>query len=351
LSNCHQFNKRQVRVEHRSRTRMSSTTRRLKSGMKKAVSALLVGATLATSDVACRRQDTEEDLPKQVSLEGDLRTETKIAFVSDRDGNYEVYIVNPDGSDQKRLTRHPADDESPRWSPDGKRIAFVSSRDGNREIYVMNADGSEQRDLTNNAAEDLDPSWSPDGKMIAFCSYRGRAAYPEICVMNADGRRQKQLTDNLAVVDWHPCWSPNGNSIAFVSDRIGDYDIYVMNTDGSRQRNLSCHPGDEYEPSWSPDGTKIAFIGYAVPNAICVMYADGSEQKKLTNVTSRWPTTDGRSPSWSPDGKMIAFCAAWAGAGEICIMHADGSELRNLTNNPAMDYSPSWSPFLPSETE
>ena len=172
--------------------------------------------------------------------------------------------------------------------------------------------------------------------------------------MNADGRRQKQLTDNLAVVDWHPCWSPDGKKIAFVSDRVGDYEIYLMNADGTGQRDLSCHPGDEFEPSWSPDGTKIAFTGYAVPNAICVMYADGSEQKKLTNVSDRWRTTDGRSPSWSPDGKMIAFCAGGAGRagdGEICVMHSDGSEPRNLTNNPAMDYSPSWSPFLPATIE
>ena len=129
--------------------------------------------------------------------------------------------MNADGSEQNRLTNNPgkppsAVDEHPAWSPDGRKIAFVSYRDRNPEIYVMNADGSEQRNLTDNSAADRHPSWSPDGNKIAF--YRRirdlgivggsrRVANFEIHVMNADGSEQKNLTDNPAL-DIRPSWSP-----------------------------------------------------------------------------------------------------------------------------------------------
>ncbi|NIO48958.1 MAG: DUF5050 domain-containing protein [Candidatus Aminicenantes bacterium] len=111
--------------------------------------------------------------------------QTKIAFQSNRDGSWEIYVMNADGSEQKRLTNNHTGGVSPSWSPDGKKIAFQSDRDENREIYVMNADGSEQKRLTNNRANDLYPSWSPDGKKIAFFS--DRDGNWEIYVMNADG--------------------------------------------------------------------------------------------------------------------------------------------------------------------
>ena len=85
-------------------------------------------------------------------------------------GNYEVYVINADGSGLKKLTDHPADDSGPVWSPDGKQIAFTSSRDGYLEIYVMNADGSDLKNLTNNPADDTSPAWSPDSRQIAFSS-------------------------------------------------------------------------------------------------------------------------------------------------------------------------------------
>ena len=100
----------------------------------------------------------------------------KLAFVSRRDGNSEIYVMNADGSEQGNLTQHPASDSHPSWSPDGRKLAFVSRRDGNSEIYVMNADGSGLRNVTRAPSDDLDPAWSPDGRAIAFVHRSRRSA-------------------------------------------------------------------------------------------------------------------------------------------------------------------------------
>lgn len=124
------------------------------------------------------------------------RGESYIAFVSQQDGNPEIYAMNADGSGLRRLTDHPAFDGDPAWSPDGRRIAFRSQRDGNNEIYVMKADGTGIVRLTDHPADDLHPVWSPDGQQIAFIS--NRDGDPGIYVMNADGSGIKRLTDDLA---------------------------------------------------------------------------------------------------------------------------------------------------------
>ena len=115
----------------------------------------------------------------------------RIAFVSDRDGNHEIYVMNADGSEQSNLTMNSAADEHPCWSPDGSRIAFTSNRDDNFDVYTMNADGSGVKNLTRHAADDWGPSWSPDGSRIAFMSWRD--GNNEIYVIQADGREQVRL--------------------------------------------------------------------------------------------------------------------------------------------------------------
>jgi len=261
----------------------------------------------------------------------------RIAFASKRDGNWEIYVMNADGSGVTRLTNNPADDRWPSWSPDGKRIAFTSDRDGNWEIYVMNADGSGMTRLTNNPAGNFDPSWSPDGRNIAFSSRRD--VNLEIYTMNADGSGVTRLTNNPAE-DAETLWSPDGKRITFASDRDGNWEIYVMNADGSGQTNLTNNPAYDDVPSWSPDGRRIAFASDRDGNLeIYVMNADGSGVTRLTNN----PADDGW-PSWSPDGKRIAFVSNRDGNWEIYVMNADGSGVTRLTNNPAEDWYTSWSP-------
>jgi len=139
-----------------------------------------------------------------VSVWAQAPQKAQIAFTSNRDGNAEIYVMDTDGNNSRRLTNNPADDFCPAWSPDGKMIAFFSDRDGNAEIYVMDADGNNPRNLTNNPAGDFYPVWSPDGKMIAFTSIM-RDGNPEIYVMDADGKNPRNLTNNPAF-DADPKW-------------------------------------------------------------------------------------------------------------------------------------------------
>jgi Tol biopolymer transport system component len=273
---------------------------------------------------------------------------TKIAFQSNRDGDFEIYVMNADGSGQRRLTQNPAKDVSPVWSPDGRRIAFASDRGGTRfsDIYVMNADGSRPHRLTRSPADDTSPAWSPNGRKIAFVSDRGTGFdyNTNIWVMNADGSHPRQLTDALSVAH-DPAWSPDGRKIAFAA---GEYtsQIYVMNADGSHMRLLTRARSGGAAPAWSPDGRKIAFASGARatstpaddPGKIYVMKPNGSARRNL----SRNAAGD-TGPAWSPDGRRIAFARQSGSSSEIYVMNADGSGQKKLTQSPGFNESPSWS--------
>ena len=262
----------------------------------------------------------------------------KIAFVSERDGNEEIYVMNPDGSEQTNLTNHTSFDCYPAWSPDGTKIAFTSNRDGDIDIYVMNPDGTDITRLTNDPFYDHVPAWSPDGSRIAFVSDRDGAF--KIYVMNSDGTEITTLLSDVVEFEGRCAWSPDGGKIAFSSDRDGNSEIYVVKSDGSDPENLTNTPDDdEYLPAWSPDGTKIAFQsepGGGPLDDIYVMASDGSNRQQLTNMGHA------KCATWSPDGGKIAF--SWDTDDQIYVMNADGSNQENVSNSPGPDYAPAWSP-------
>jgi len=272
-----------------------------------------------------------------------------IAFVSERDGHSDIYLMDADGSNVTRLTISGSGEEyspsySPTWSSDGSRIAIIETMayDSRGYIAVINADASEggymlTNNWENNYSPDYSPAWSPDGSRIAFVSYQYEKE--EIYVMNADGSEVTNLTNNRAP-DYDPAWSPDGSRIVFSSDRSGNGDIYVMNADGSGVTSITNSPAHDYDPAWSPDGSRIAFSSDRSGNYdIHVMNADGSGVTSITNNPSR-----DDDPAWSPDGSLLAFSSDRSGNRDIYVMNADGSGVTSITNNPADDYEPAWSP-------
>ncbi len=269
---------------------------------------------------------------------------SRVVFVSNRDGNYEIYLLTVGrGVDTNvtRLTDAPAEDRSPAWSFDGTKILFHTARHGKTEIYLMNADGSAPTRLTNNDSNEVEPSWSPDGSQIAFVSFRD--GNPEVYVMNADGSDERRLTINFAR-ESTPVWSPDGSKIAFASNRDGHWQIYVMNPDGTEQTRLTADTTVDYEgPAWSADGQKILFYSnLSGDEEIYVMNADGSEPTPLTSSPGR-----DYSPAWSPDGTKIVFVSERDGNPELYVMvvdHADGQKPTRMTAKLDSDLSPAWQP-------
>jgi phospholipase C len=224
----------------------------------------------------------------------------RIAFVSTRDGNGEIYTMNFDGALQENVSQAPGLDTQPAWSPDGTRIAFTSDRDGNTEIYVMNADGSGQSRLTQSTGSDTQPAWSPNGNRIAFTSKRD--GNDEIYVMNADGTGAVNLTNDPAS-DSQPAWSPDQATIAFTSDRDGNDEIYVMNADGTGAVNLTNDPASDTKPVFAPDlGRRIAYqsdrtgdlevFERSMPN--------GSPNQVLVDADLTHDPGNDTLPSWQP---------------------------------------------------
>jgi Tol biopolymer transport system component len=255
--------------------------------------------------------------------------EPHIVFQSNRDGNFEIYTMNSDGTNVRRLTNTPQADLNPSWSPDGTEIVFTSERDGNREVYIMNADGSDVRRLTNDPALDGFPALSPDGRHIAFHSLRiGNQS--ELFIMDRDGSNVRRLTDHPAQ-DVQPRWSPRGDRITFVSTRPGTGQIFLIDPDGTGLRLLTMD-GTNQLPTWSPDGRRMAFaaarmmdmIGSAVNFEIYTMWADGSAQVNI----SRSAGLD-TAPIWSRNG-LIYFASDRTGTRSLWVMNPDGSDQRQV---------------------
>lgn len=264
----------------------------------------------------------------------------RIAFVSERDsGDAEIYIMNADGSGEKRLTASAGHDWSPAFSPDGTRIAYASSRDAVTQdvhnIYSMDVSGKNVVRLTFNRAWDDFPSWSPDGRRLAFVSTADNNA--EIFVMNSDGTDVRRLT-YVARDDVEPAWSPDGQRLALSSDRSGTHQIYIMSV-GSQAYTQVTRAGANRHPAWSPDGTRLAFYSDRDGNSeiYVVDLASGSE-KRLTHN----PAQD-EHPTWSPYEDAIAFWSNRGGStNDVYVMWADGTGVTRLTSSTASDGAPTW---------
>jgi TolB protein len=277
--------------------------------------------------------------PLAFALSKTLPATGSLAFVSDLDGDMEIFLLDIDRSFLYQVTDNLFADRFPSWAPDGRQIAFQSNRDGNYEIYTMNANGSHVRRLTETDADDTLPAWSPDGAQIAFVSQRNGGG--EIYVMDADGSRVRQLTDNFAW-DGNPTWLPDGR-IGFDSTRNLGSDVLVMDIDGDHVQQITTSNGGSVQADWSADGCCIIWVA-SRENGITDLYT----LQASCSTCPPEPLTDSAAteltPTWSPDGQWIAYTSIESVSLDLFIVRSDGSVTHQLTDGPASDLHPVWWP-------
>ncbi len=305
------------------------------------------------------------------------RPVSTIAFVSTRDDvvtspflmSGEIYLMDGDGSNARRLTDNKWGDGFPSISPDGQRVIFESNRfrRGDEpvnvsDLLVMNIDGSDQRRLVRGSSA----TWSPDSRSIAFhasASGAGALTRPhpgaaasdsDIFVMNVDeflrnGAPPKNITNNPAAVDDDADWSPDGKTIVFTSHSVTDdpidsktAELYTINADGTGPpTRLTHNEEEERAPAWSPDGKRIVFCCKRGGGRfeICTINADGTGEMQLTHST-----LPDLTPTWSPAGDKIAFHrpAGARGSFQIWSMNSDGTGEAPLTTGPGWNAFPHW---------
>jgi TolB protein len=276
-----------------------------------------------------------DEIVKVLSGEKPIFT-SKVVFVSDRDGNDELYMMDYDGQNQTRLTFNTLRDYMPGWSPDGKTIAYTSYKNLNAGLYLLNLEAGKVTAVSTRGTN-FSPSFSPDGKKLAFCSTMD--GNTEIYVANSDGKNIRRLTFNEAI-DASPSWSPTSREIAFVSDRSGQGQpqVYIMDAEGSNVRRISFGGSYHDAPAWSPTGDRIVYVS-RVENIfdLYVLNLRNSQIIKLTESNAR-----NESPSWSPDGRHIVFSSNLSGSLQLYAIDYDGANLRRLTsqgNNKLADWS------------
>jgi TolB protein len=283
----------------------------------------------------------------------------RLAFSSNRDGRPEIYVLDLGGGSPLRVTNNSAEDWLPDWSPDGGRLAFTSARTGSYDLWVSQSDGGGQELWVGTAAWDEYARWAPDGRRLSFSSTAKTDGMDnsEIFVRQPDGSLVR-LTNSKSEDQWAD-WSPDGR-LAYTEGFKGDSDwnIYVMNADGSGRAVWLGEPTCDVQPTWSPDGQWIAFLRIprdtngngAVDHEdlgnIWVGRASGGGLRQLTQ--NLWATT----PAWSPDGRWIAFArlndSNSSGASDsnddadVMAVPFEGGEPVMLVAGPARDGDPSW---------
>ncbi len=267
----------------------------------------------------------------------------RIAFISERREAAEIFTMNADGTDTRRLASvgylseyFPA--SPPAWAPDGEQIAFTKAEENGASIYLVDAGGEESATLLVRRA--AFPAWSPDGDLIAFTRSRGETSV-DTWVVRPDGTDPRILVRHAAF----GAWSPDGEQLVFA--RLSDddkTDLHVVSLNDGTVRRLTNGPGHDLLPAWAP-ADRIVFERYDDNAEIFVIDPDGTNEARLTDD----PAED-TSPVWSPDGVHVAFTndltftREWRKGEEIFVMAADGSERTRVTHNRVRDVAPSWQP-------
>lgn len=288
-------------------------------------SALLVAAFAAPfASAQAPPHKVEHGAAPAVSPDG-----SRIAFLSDRDGATDLYVISADGTGERRLTRTPETESQPAWSPTGKEIWFtVFSNDASR-IYSVFPDGTNQKQIGTVPGRAM--RITPDGKRVLY--WIGTWTSMKLFSSDLDGSNALQLTDGSGVV-WGARWSPDGKRITLADrDASRVLNVQVMNADGTGRRQVTRFPisdGEAQMPVWSPDGASLAVQAGAKgrPAHIWIVDASTGSARKLAAHDGY----DDEVPAWFPDGKRLAFQSNRTGAMEIWVMSSDGSAQRQVTH-------------------
>jgi TolB protein len=270
-------------------------------------------------------------------------TKTRIAFVSDRSGHKEIYVMDYDGSNVYPLTSIRNIAIMPAWAPDGQKIAYAAWRGAGRpaNIEIVSLAGQRLTFTQNESVTNSTPSWSPDGGSVAYSSGAGGT---DIYAADWNGRSARRLT-STPQIDTSPFWNPaTGRQIAFVSRRSGTPQIYTMESDGTNVQRVINDGGDAENPAWSPDGRLIAFAWQRSGSGYFDIYIHNLATGRNTQLTQN--AGNNERPSRAPDGKHIAFQSNRTGTTQIYSMLADGKRVRQLTSTGRINEGPAWSGYV-----
>ena len=268
-------------------------------------------------------------------------SDTELAFVSDRTGHKEIWVMDADGGNQRAATRNKSISNFPNWSPDGESVVYTSYRYRNRPWLFLVARGSRspgrilrQLPLDYRLYRGV---WHPDGDSLALVMTTEGAS--EIYSATPEGAGLTNVSGNRSI-DVSPAYSPDGKQIAFVSDRTGAPQVYIMDADGSNVRRLTYDGNYNTAPAWSPDGRWIAYET-RVKSQFDIWLIDPSGRSNGPLITHR---RSDENPTWSPDSSKLAFTSTRRGRADIYVVDVDGSNLRRLTET-GENTGPNWGPY------
>ena len=264
---------------------------------------------------------------------------TKIAFVSREGGNKELYLMDYDGKNSRKVTANGSINLSPRWSPDGKKLLYTSFQGGRASIYVKGLATFDEKKLIDSEDMNTGGSWSPTGKEIVFSLSRDGDS--DLFLTEYGSGSLRRITSGWGL-DVSPEWSPDGEEISFVSDKGGNPNIYVVSRRGSGLRRITFDGKYNASPSWSSDGKNIAYSSLQKEGfRIYITDAEGKSTRQLT-----FGPGDDEEPSFSPDGQFIVFSSSAKGKKSLSIIRVSDGYVVDLKGTGAGDMSPSWSPYL-----
>jgi len=259
---------------------------------------------------------------------------TKLAFVSDRDGNKEIYFMDYDGKRQQRITHNQTIDILPAWSRNSEQVLYTSYRRRSPDLFMFHL-YTGKTEMISTGGVNYAADWAPDSEQIVYTSSK-KAGNAEIYIRNMETGREKRVTFNRTI-DTSPCWSPNGKEIAFVSQRSGIPRVYIMDNEGANVRCIT-YDGTHFDsPSWSPDGSRIAYVSMVEGRLdIYIYHNKNNTMTKLTENAGR-----NENPTWSPDGRHIIFSSNRTGRYQLYSIDYDGANLKRLTTK-GENKMPAW---------